>query len=193
MPITWAVRVAAYRLLIKGQSVTLENIAQASGRDVVEVERCLRGRLELSDDGRVEAVMGLSLRPTQHRILIGNTQLYVWCALDLLFIPRTLGLSAEIESPSPASGQPVRGVVTPSGIEDLQPDEAVVSVIPTQPESSDIRGAFCNFVHFFTSTGDAAQWQESHPDGWVLPADEAFQLGARFVEGLGEDCGDCCA
>lgn len=55
MPTTWAIRVAAYRLLIEGQPATLEDIARTSGRDVAQVERCLQGSLELrtrrSSDG----------------------------------------------------------------------------------------------------------------------------------------------
>lgn len=188
-PETWAVRVAAYRLLTKGEPVKVEDIAQASGHEVESVQHFLRGSSDVTDDGRVEATMGLSLRPTQHRIKIGETQLYTWCALDLLFIPPALGVTAHIESPSPTSGKLVRAVVTSTGIDNLDPRDAVVSVVPIRSDSDEIRGAFCNFVHFFASDGDAAGWAESHPDGWMLPATEAFRLGLRFVDHLG---GDCC-
>ena len=63
------------------------------------------------------------------------------------------------------------------------------TVTPIRSEAREIRGAFCNHVHFFSSEADAAPWQARYPDGWVLPASEAFDLGTRFVEGLG---GDCC-
>lgn len=188
-PEAWSIRTAAYRLLTEGEPVKVEDIARASGLGVEDVQRCLRGSSDITDDGRVEATMGLSLRPTQHRIKIGETQLYTWCALDLLFIPPTLGVTADVESPSPTSGQFVRAVVAPSGIGELDPEDAVVSVVPIRSDSDEIRGAFCNFVHFFASDGDAAPWVESHPEGWVLPAKEAFQLGIRFVDRLG---GDCC-
>jgi len=116
-PETWDIRLAAWRLLSKGEPVTVKAIAQQAGRDVTEVQRCLHGSSDVTVDGRIEAVMGLSLRPTQHGIRIAGQQLYTWCALDLLFIPPVLGVTAEIESTSPASGDNVRAVVTPRGVE----------------------------------------------------------------------------
>lgn len=188
-PATWAIRVEAYRLLSSGVPVKVEDVALASGHDITDVERCLHGSADLTEDGKVEALMGLSLRPTQHRMKVGDTQLYTWCALDLLFIPPTLEVTAEIESPSPTSGEVIRAVVTPNGIEDIDPEGAVVSVVPIRSDADEIRGAFCNFVHFFLSDTEAASWRGSNPEGWILPAAEAFQLGTRFAERLS---GDCC-
>lgn len=188
-PETWDIRLAAWRLLSKGEPVAVEVIAQQAGRDVTEVQRCLQRSADVTVDGRIDAVMGLSLRPTQHRIRIEGKQLYTWCALDLLFIPLALGVTAEIESTSPASGESVRALVTPNGVEHIDPTTAVVSVVPIRLGSSEIRVAFCNFVHFFSSLDDARAWAEEHPSGWVLPARDAFQLGTRFIDKLG---GDCC-
>lgn len=185
---TWNVRRAAYRLLAEGEPVTLAQIADAAGSDVTQVEDCLHGSSDIADDGRVRGAMGLSLRPTQHQMRIDGTQLYTWCALDLLFIPRALDASAEIESTSPASGEVVRAVVTPRGIHALDPQEAVVSVIQMRAGHDEVRSAFCNHVHFFTSDIDAAGWQHDHPEGWVLPASSAFDLAARFVDRLAADC-----
>lgn len=187
-PETWDIRLAAWRLLSKGEPVAVEAIAQQAGRDGTEVQRCLHGSSDVTVDGRIDAVMGLSLRPTQHRIRIEGKQLYTWCALDLLFIPLALGVTAEIESTSPASGESVCALVTPNGVEHIDPTTAVVSVVPIRLGSSEIRGAFCNFVHFFSSEGDASSWRADNPDGWVLPATYAFQLGTRLIDKLGSDC-----
>lgn len=186
---TWNVRRAAYRLLAQGEPVTLAQIADAAGTDVAQVERCLQGSSDIADDGRIRGAMGLSLRPTQHHMRIGGTQLYTWCALDLLFIPRALEATAEIESKSPASGEVIRAVVTPHGIHSLDPQEAVVSVIQMRSGHDEVRSAFCNHVHFFSSEIDAASWQNDHPEGWVLAASSAFDLAARFIDHL---AGDCC-
>lgn len=188
-PETWDIRLAAWRLLSKGEPVTVKAIAQQAGRDLTEVQRCLHGGSDVTVDGRVEAVMGLSLRPTQHRIMIEGVQLYTWCALDLLFIPPTLGVTAQIQSVSPVSATTIRAVVTPQGIEEVDPPEAVVSLVPVRSDADEIRGSFCNFVHFFSSEADAGSWRHDNPDGWVLPAPEAFKLGTRFIDRLG---GDCC-
>ncbi len=186
-PDAWGIRDAAYRLLSKGEPVALRDIAAAANRDIAEVKRCLQGSSDVTD-GYVEAAMGLTLRPTKHRLRINGVDLYTWCALDLLFIPPTLDATAEIESTSPSSGDTIRAVVTPRGIDQVDPAQAVVSVVPIGG-GDEIREAFCHFVHFFSSEDDAKGWEGEHPEGWVLPAQEAFELGIRFVSRLG---GHCC-
>lgn len=83
-PDAWAIRDAAYRLLSKGRPVAISEIAAAANRDVADVERSLLGSSDITDDGHVEGVMGLTLRPTKHRLRMDGVDLYTWCALDLL-------------------------------------------------------------------------------------------------------------
>ncbi len=71
----------------------------------------------------------LTARPTTHRVEVSGKTLYAWCALDTLFIPGLLGEKAEVESSCPVSGEAVRVTVTPDGVVDFSPAEAVVSVV----------------------------------------------------------------
>lgn len=189
-PETWGIRIAAWRLLSRGEPVSPQAVADEADRDVAEVLGCLKGSSDTTREGLIDAAMGLSLRPTQHRMRIGSRDLYTWCALDLLLIPPALGLAARVESVSPESGATIRAVVTPDGVDETEPAEAVVSVVPVRGDQREIRGAFCNFVHFFSSPEDARSWQGEHPEGWVLAAHDAFELGSHLIGGIS---GDCCA
>ena len=71
----------------------------------------------------------LAARQTAHRVQLGGKELYAWCALDTLFIPGLLGEEAEVLSTCPVSRETVRITVTPDGVEDFSPPDAVVSVV----------------------------------------------------------------
>ncbi len=59
----------------------------------------------------------------------GGKELYAWCSLDTLFIPGLLGEDAEISSTCPVSGDPIRLRVTPAGVQNFSPPDAVVSIV----------------------------------------------------------------
>ena len=85
-----------------------------------------------------------------------------------------------MRSPCPGTGVPVRARVSPAGLEELDPPEAVVSLrVPDTFEN--LRGSFCGFVHFFRSASAAADRLSSRPDAVVLSVDEAFELGRRLA------------
>jgi alkylmercury lyase len=121
--------------------------------------------------------------PTPHRFEVGGHMLYTWCALDTLMYPVILKLPARVASPCPVTGEPILLSVTPEGIGQLSPPGAVASlVIPQQAEACrDVRGAFCNQVHFFSSREMASTWLEQRPTALLLSTDEAFHLGQMVV------------
>lgn len=171
-------------LLLRGEPVTAADIAAAAGREEREIAEALAGFEPVERDaaGRIVGI-GLTLNPTPHRFRAQGRELYTWCALDTLVFPSLLLIDAEVESPCPASGTPVRLTVTPDGVSAVEPDTAVVSVVPID-RAPNIRTAFCDHVHFFRSPGDAATWLAEHPGGRVLPVRDAFALGKGFADGL---------
>ena len=84
--------------------------------------------VQIDEQGNVVGA-ALTARQTAHRIQVGGKELYAWCALDTLFIPGLLGEEAEVSSTCPASGEPVRITVTPDGVRDFRPADAVVSIV----------------------------------------------------------------
>ncbi len=171
-------------LLAEGQPVAPERIASASGITREAVMNVLRQHpsLEWDEAGNVIGA-GLTLRPTPHRFELKGRTLFTWCALDALMFPALIGQTVHIASPCASTGRPVRVTVTPEGVQQVEPPDAVVSVVA--PEASpDVRRVFCDYVNFFHSAEAAAGWQAEHPGATTLPVVEAYQLGCRLTESV---------
>jgi alkylmercury lyase len=179
------------RLLADGQPVALAHVAAALNRSLGDVVGALRqlSNVEVDHEGHIIAAVGLSLTPTPHRFQVGDQTLFTWCALDTLMYPTLLQRPAQVTSRCPATGAMIRVTVTPKTVVDLDPPEAVVSlVIPeTAAACCDIRGAFCNDVHFFASSEAAAAWLADHPTALILPVADGYTLGIMAIRELYPD------
>ena len=183
---------AILTLLSEGAPVPKAAIARALGRLEKDAAGLLAQipSLEFDDAGDIVGA-GLSLRPTAHSFEIGGKQLYTWCALDTLIFPAMLGRTARVTSPCAATGAPVRLVVGPEGIDELEPASAVVSLHLFE-WTRDVRNAFCRDVNFFVSEDSAAEWLQTHPDGWVLPVAQAHSLARDLASQLANGVGPAC-
>ncbi len=179
----WRVRRSAWQLLSHGVAVAEGDIASASGAAAHVVRDVLSRDVERDEGGRLSGVSGLTLVPTQHRIWLGYTELYTWCALDLLLFPRLLHRAAEFESECPATGGRISGRMAPDGSGELEPQEAVLSLVVPRA-SEPVRSSFCNFVHFFRSAQVAEAWVTTNPAGHLLDARQAFELADHLTQSL---------
>lgn len=111
---------AVLELLAEGEPVPIKCVAAAAGMSASRAGRLLHALgAELDEEGRLIG-LGLTLRPTQHRIELKRRTLYTWCALDTLIFPRFLG-PARVESPCSATGTPIQLTLTPERIEVIAP------------------------------------------------------------------------
>jgi alkylmercury lyase len=171
-------------LLARGKTAAPEEIAAASGKSPEEVRTTLDQFPSAEWDGQGRVVgAGLTLRPTPHRLELEGRTLFAWCVLDALLFPVLLRRPASIESPCRGIGEPVRGEVTPAGIETVKPPSAVMSIVAAQNLAS-VRNVVCNNTHFFSSPEAASRWLERHPEATILPVEEAFRLGRLIAESL---------
>ena len=175
--------VAMKRLLANGTAVAPSEVADVLDEpldDILETLDRAPG-IERDTEGNVLG-WGLTLKPTPHRFEVEGNKLFTWCAFDTLFFPALLGRTVTIHSTCPHSGDAIHLIVRPDGIEAVTPPEAVVSIVLPEPAAarSDLRGAFCNQVHYFRAKAAASQWLDAHPGGIVLPVEEAFQVGRRL-------------
>jgi alkylmercury lyase len=168
---------AILALLARGRPVPPAELAAVVGRPVEEVlsDLAVQRSVEYTEEGEI-AGYGLTLRETPHRVTFGGTTLYTWCALDTLMYPVVLGRSFEVESPCAGTGNPVRVSVSPEGVESVSPPSAVVSIVIPE-DVRDVRASFCNSVHYFVSRDAASGWLKEHPDGLLLPVEDAFTVG----------------
>ncbi len=171
-------------LLACGHPVTRERLATALQMTVEQVAEVLASLADLEADQSGNVVgWGLTFIPTPHRFRVDGHTFYTWCALDALTYPALLQLTAGVESSCPVSSTPVTLSVTPTGVHDLTPPSAVVSVvIPEQGSSRDgDRGSFCNRSLFFRSRRDALVWQASSPRARLLSVADASQVGCLIA------------
>jgi alkylmercury lyase len=182
--ITAPMRTTGGRAFLEIVPPTLELLARGKPAPPEEVRAALDQfpSAEWDEQGRVVG-LGLTLRPTPHRLELEGHTLFAWCALDALLFPVLLGRPASIESPCRGTGELVRVEVTPTGIEAVEPPSAAVSVVEPK-DLANIRGVFCENVHFFAWLEAASRWLEKHPEATIVPVEEAFRLGRLIAEGL---------
>ncbi len=186
-----ALSLALLRLLAQGQPVPLASLAASLHRTDEAVSQDIQHLTNVEHDaqGHIVAAVGLSLRPTPHQFTVAGRQLYTWCALDTLMYPAVLGESASISSSCPVTGTPIHLQVTSDGVQQLDPPDAVVSLIIPEAGAAacDIRGSFCSMVRFFASRDAAQAWVSQQPARQtlhILSVPAAFAVGAHITQEL---------
>ena len=187
------------RLLIKvigivaeGQPVNDElvsGLVAEIGIDEAKAAEFLRSVTERDDDDNIVGIVGLSQNPNwAHRFNVNGNSLRTWCAWDTLFIPLLLNRTATIESESPVSKETIRVTVSPDGVNETSPKEAVVSIVLLESDQAksveEVWSQFCHQVYFFTSREEGEQWTAGRDDIEILTVDEAFELGKHAWSGV---------
>ncbi len=94
-----ALQAAGFAALRSGEVLTASELGFRAhlegGRAEAASERLLgRGALLVTDDGRIDGIAGLTLRPTRHELTIDATATHTWCAFDSVGIPAAIGADA---------------------------------------------------------------------------------------------------
>ena len=181
--------IAVWRSLATGRAVgqlRLESIISDLGADQETAETFLRGQSERDEQGRIAGLLGLSLKDHPHGFLVNGVKMSTWCAMDTLFLPAMLGQTARVTSRSPVSDVEVSLTVTPEGVQDLQPTEAVVSLKIIDPDAADltcaegIQSSLCQHVLFFASRQEALQWTGDRKDIDIVSVADGFELALQM-------------
>lgn len=181
--------VALYRELAKGQPVDAAQLGKALGVASDEARALLnresfKAFVYPDGDGRVLGFGGLAAAPMHHRLEVDGRTSWTWCAWDSVFIPEILGKRAHVLSPDPETGEPVRLVVTPHGVESAEPENTVLSfLLPDADDfvnSANVIAKFCHFIFFFGSRASGERWVAKHPGTFLYSLDEAFALARRL-------------
>jgi alkylmercury lyase len=178
--------VTAYRLLGQGAPVDVAVLAGASGWAIDEVDARLRSwpGVYLDGSGRLVGLWGMAAEAVSQHVarLAGHGTVWMWCALDPLFIVPLLGEDATVNSTCPTTGDPIRLRVNATGVVTVEPVSMVVSLLlPDGPFDDNIRQTFCHFVHFFASPAAADDWITHHPGTFWLAMTDAAELGRRLA------------
>ncbi len=173
-----------FRLLAAGRPAPLDAIAADARWAIGDVAASLDASPAVfrNDDGAVVGFWGLTAEPvTGHRMdTDGIGTAWTWCSYDTLFIAHLLGVTARVTSRCPVTGDQVRLTVSPDGVRDLDPADAVVSLLePDALFDEDVRQTFCRYVLFFASPDAAEIWTENNPGTFWLPVADAFDVARR--------------
>ncbi len=178
-----------YRLLSGGQPVPRALLAERLQSSVVTVDRILDDWPGVFSDSerRIVGYWGLSIATaysSPHQFTIDGQKLSAWCAWDTFFLPQLLGKPADVESRSPDPCGTVKLIVTPAGVDRVEPQDAHVSFL--MPDAAgvqkDILTTFCHFVHFFPSRLRGEAWAARHPGTFILSVAEAHEIARRKNE-----------
>lgn len=171
-----------YRALMAGHPVSPDDLATRASVDVAEVESALERWPGVFRDrrGRIVGFWGLPVRGMPHRLTSAAGSLTTWCALDPLLIAPLVTDEAQVESVDPVSGTRIALTVTATGVRDVAPATAVVSMLaPAGPFGHDIVESFCHYVHFFASSESGRAWVAEQPGTFILSLDDAFEVAQR--------------
>lgn len=155
-----------FPLLARGTPVSVEEIAQAAGAEVDQVEKAVgKARCERDAQGRLIDLYGLTLTPTLHRLEIGNKMLFTCCALWAHVVPKLVDATAQVESVDPVRREVVRLSISPDGVESADPAEsaATLAVATQEAIDTDVCEAFCCQVRHFVSRESAKEFAEALP------------------------------
>ena len=180
-PVARAVRriaVAGFQALWSGRSVTLSELCGEDGTVLTEAMEHLRlrGRIEVSEDGRLIAVHGLCRRATPHLIEHKAGTVNTWCALDAIGIPAALGIDACARTQCPTCRTAL-----------------VVSIVAGEPQS--LPGAvlwypevtcghlvedFCSGANLFCTSDHLEPWAgDRSQTGRPMTIDEVAEVGRQ--------------
>lgn len=128
---------------------------------------------ELNKNNELVGLLGLSIVPTNHKLIIDNQTFYTWCAADTLIFPALLTVRAQINSHDPLTNSPIEIIVSNDEITSIKPKDAYISWVDTIDEN-DIKCSMCNRVHFFSSKESANTWHGANKDARIFSVTDYF-------------------
>jgi hypothetical protein len=166
------IQVAAFALLLDhGEPVTNDRLAVAAALTAADVADLLAdfdadGRARFDDEGRLIGIAGLSIEPTRHRLDIGDTTRWTWCALDAIGILGAVGRDATYTTQLPDTDDELTVAFTANG---PAPTDTVVFMASGYGNDS-VVDTWCPTVNLFADADGATIWANAHAiDGQPIP------------------------
>lgn len=180
-----------YQKLAKGEPVSVSSIATIMRNTEAIVLELLEKLpyVEFNGSHQVVAYRGVTLKPTQHKVVVNNTAIYTWCAFDSLFLLDLLSEDASIQSSCAQCKKSIKLSSVENNPSCLSNSEVKMSfVIPLQANyESGLQSSFCCKVHFFCDEFCGNKWIENNDDIQLFSMADSLAIAeARnryFLEG----------
>lgn len=158
------IQTAAFALLLDhGEPITNDQLADATDLTTSDVADLLAdfdtvGRARFDDNGRVVGIAGLSIEPTRHRLDIGDTTRWTWCALDAIGILGALRRDATYTTQVPDTDDELTVTFTTDG---PAATDTVVFMAGGYGNDS-VVDTWCPTVNLFANADAATTWANAH-------------------------------
>lgn len=162
-----------YAQLLKGEPLPVSHFAELLHVEVDAAQKIIATFGEMDDQGRVTGFLGLSVVPTQHKLIVKGKTLYTSCALEAAILPQFLLLEALIESEDPVSGHKIQLSVNEDFLDWTDPVPVFISWAE-ENHRSDKRQNFCQTSQFFASQKTAAEWLAENAGTSITNLEELF-------------------
>jgi alkylmercury lyase len=163
-----------YEKLMKGNHIPFTEFSGLLGVSGKDAEKIATLCGEKNDKAQIIGFLGLTLAPTQHKIILRDKILFAWCAADTLLFPGFLSFSATIESIDPVSKQTVKLAINEDYLEWTDPVPLYISWV-NKIDPRNIRESMCHRTHFFASEESATDWHKQNEDASILKVEDFFE------------------
>lgn len=138
-----------------------------------EAEKIAKLYGEKNDKAEIIGFLGLTLAPTQHKMILRDKVLFAWCA-DALLLPAYLSIAVRVESIDPVSKQLVQLSLNEDFLEWTDPVPLYISWVD-KIDTGNLRKTMCHRTHFFASEGTASEWQKENMGEAILNVEDFFE------------------
>lgn len=181
-----ALQAAGFTLLLRGEALAIAELGfrarLGAGRAEAARDRLLaRGALLVTDDGRIDGIAGLTLRPTRHQIVIDGSSTHTWCAFDSVGIPAALGADGVARTSCGNCGAPIDVTFTAGTTRDTERWGWMPAL---DPDERSLIVNFCSKADLFCSKEHLEVWHESadRPEGDACTMYELLEMGRATWE-----------
>jgi alkylmercury lyase len=170
--------------------VPVERLAQSVGIEPAEA-RGLAERIGFAVGDDAVSMVFPAGGSRRHLMQVGDRTLDTGrgCSVDAYLLAIATGEQVHVESACPATGTPIRLDLTADAVLDVEPPDAVVSVLTFRDvdlaEGFDkVDAEICIHQRFFASAEAAAGWLAEHPDGRIHPVSDYLEHARHLVAAL---------
>jgi alkylmercury lyase len=124
---------------------------------------------------------------SRYELRIGHRRIYAeGCAPDQFWIALFIPEPVEIRAVCQATGSPIRMIVSASGVEGVEPSQAMVGLInPLDVQAVDFIEEFdqkiCVYQTFYASPEAGGTWKLQHPQGKLLSVHDFFDFWRQLL------------
>lgn len=181
-----ALQAAGFGVVLAGRRPTAAELAGPAGLSVeraeAAAERLLARETLLTDDeGNIEGIAGLALRPTRHQLNMHDYTVNTWCAFDAVGIPAAFEANAVATTSCGHCG----AVIEVDFVDGLTRRDELWGWIPAlDPNETALITNFCSKADLFCSREHLEAWRESagDPDGDPATMEDLLAMGRATWE-----------